>query len=149
MGSSQSRVTRRSAGQLEVSLAGEVTEQAVAEAEADARAQLSVARPGSVAVLVDLSGLATCSLAARDAVVSLQRALGGKVRQTAYVADTAVGRGVSLWVRHTVDDQVIKAVSSRDDAQAWLAAEAGPTTGVRPVVRSRRLTPLKTRKAAG
>jgi len=120
----------------------------VGETAADARAQLSAARPGSVAVLIDLSGLETCSLEARDAIVAMQRALGGKARQTAYVADTATGRGVSLWVRHTVDDQVIKAVASRDDALAWLSAEAGPTTGVRPVVRSRRMTPVKARKAA-
>ena len=142
MGPCQPRVIRASAVRLEIALAGELSAHAVAAAEAEARAQLSAAKPGGVALVVDLRGLGGASLEARDALVALQQALAPKLRQTAYVADTPAGRGLSLWLRHTVQDQVIKAFGGREDALAWLVADAGPTTGVRPVARSRRPTPL-------
>lgn len=142
MGASQHRVTRSSAGQLEIALSGELTEQAVAAAEADARAQISATKAGTVALVIDLRGLQGASLAARDALVALQQALASKLRQSAYVADTPAGRGLSLWIRHTVQDQVVKAFSSHEDAHAWLSSEmVGPTTGVRAVTRGRKVTP--------
>ena len=150
MGASEHRVTRTSAGKLEIALSGELSEKTVAAAEAEARAQISAAKAGTVALIVDLRGMRGASLAARDALVSLQQALAGKLRQSAYVADTAAGRGLSLWIRHTVHDQVVKSFAGHEDAQAWLSAEAGPTTGVRPVARTRRLTPPhRTRRIAG
>jgi hypothetical protein len=129
---------------------GQVSEQAVAEAEAEARAVVSAAKPGTVCLLLDLRGVTTATLKARDALVAMQQALAQRLRQTAYVADTPAGRGLSLWVRHTVQDQAIKAVASREEALAWLTADPGPTTGVRPVVPGRRKTPANgTRRAAG
>jgi hypothetical protein len=141
MGASPCRVTRSSAGQLEIAFSGDLTDAEVAAAEAEARAQVSAAKASTVALVVDLRGLHGASLAARDALVALQQALAAKLCQSAYVADTPAGRGLSLWIRHTTPEQVVKAFSNHDDARAWLASEVGPTTGVRPVARGRRLTP--------
>lgn len=150
MGASEHRVTRSSAGRLEIALCGDITDKSVAAAEAEARTHLSAAKAGTVALIVDLRGLHGASLAARDALVALQQALAGKLRQSAYVADTAAGRGLALWIRHTVQHQVVKSFVGHEDAQAWLSAEAGPTTGIRPVARTRRLTPPPgTRRIAG
>ena len=149
MGASEHRVTRSSAGQLEIGLSGELSEKTVAAAEADARAQISAAKSGTVALIIDLRGMLGASLTARDALVALQQALASKLRQTAYVADTAAGRGLALWIRHTVQDQVVKSFAGHEDAHAWLSAEAGPTTGVRPVTRPRRLTPRPGSRRAG
>jgi phage-related tail protein len=149
MGASEHRVTRSSASRLEIAFSGDLTERDVAAAEAEARALLSAAKAGTVALVVDLRGLRGANPVARDALVALQLAVGGKLGQSAYVADSAAGRGLSLWIRHTLQDQVVKSFSTHEDAVAWLCAEAGPTTGVRPVARARKPTNPGGRRAAG
>jgi hypothetical protein len=149
MGTGQFEVTRRSADQLEIALTGELTERTVVSCDAEVRAQLSASKPSGVAVVVDLTKVTGYSLEARDALVGLQRSLAAKARQTAYLADTAGSRSLSLWVRHNADVQTVKIFNDVADAQAWLGGAAGPTTGVRPVARARRQTPASRRKIAG
>jgi hypothetical protein len=134
MGAGRFVVLRRAADQLVVELAGELSECTLVTCEAEARAQLSVAKPG-VKVLLNLVDVQGYSLEARDCLVVLQRHLGSKAIQTAYVADSVASRGLALWVSHMSNNQVIKSFACRGDAEAWLAGAAGPTTGVRPVAR--------------
>lgn len=129
--------TRRSASQLHLELAGELDERTILACEAEARAELSVVKPSGVTVLVDLVEVHGYSLAARDGLVALQGHLRVKASQTAYVANSAASRGLALWVMHTTEGQVIKCFARREDAEAWLAGSAGPSTGVRPVARAR------------
>lgn len=148
MGVGRFVVLRRAADQLTVELAGELSERTLVTCEGEARAQLSVAKPG-VKVLIDLTGVQGYSLEARDALVALQRHLASKATQTAYVADSAAGRGLALWVSHMSENQVIKSFGRRADAEAWLAGVAGPTTGVRPVARAiEQDPPRRTRRAS-
>ena len=147
MGVGRFVVIRSAADQLAVELAGDLTERTLVSCEAEARVQLSVAKPG-VKVLVDLLQVSGYSLEARDGIVALQAHLGTKAGQTAYVADSAAGRGLALWVSHMSATQVIKSFTRRSDAEAWLAGGAGPTTGVRPVVRARDVDPPRPHKKA-
>jgi hypothetical protein len=150
MGMGQFEVTRRSADQLEIALVGELTERTVVSCDAEVRAQLSASKPAGVAVLIDLSRVTGYSLEARDALVGLQRSLAAKARQSAYLADGAPSRSLSLWVRHTTAAQALHVFNDMADALAWLSGTPGPTTGVRPVARARRLTPTARRnKIAG
>jgi hypothetical protein len=135
-------VLRRAADQLVVELLGELSERTLLTCEAEARAQLSVAKPG-VKLLIDLTGVQGYSLEARDCLVVLQRHLGSKATQTAYVAASAAGRGLALWVSHMSDGQLIKSFARRGDAEGWLAGAAGPTTGVRPVARELEAKPAQ------
>ena len=145
----QFEVTRRSADQLEIALIGELTERTVVNCDAEVRAQLSATKPSGVAVLVDLTRVTEYSLEARDALVGLQRSLATKARLCAYLAGSAPSRSLSLWVRHTTEAQALHVFNDVADAQSWLAGSAGPTTGVRPVARARRLTPPSRNKIAG
>jgi hypothetical protein len=147
MGVGRFVVLRRAADQLTVELAGDLSERTLVTCEAEARAQLSVAKPG-VKVLIDLVGVQGYSLEARDALVALQRHLASKATQTAYVTDSAAGRGLALWVSHMSENQVIKSFARRADAEAWLAGVAGPTTGVRPVARAVEHGPPRRNKKA-
>lgn len=147
MGVGRFVVIRSAADQLVVELGGELSERTLVTCEAEARVQLSVAKPG-LKVLVNLVEVRGYSLEARDALVALQSHLGTKAGQTAYVADSAAGRGLALWVSHMSASQVIKSFSRRSDAEAWLAGSAGPTTGVRPVARARDLDPPRSHKKA-
>ena len=137
MGAGRFVILRKAADQLDVELAGELNERSLVACEAEVRTQLSVAKPGCVKVLVDLAAAQGYSLEARDALVALQRYLGGKAAQTAYVANSPAGRGLALWVTHMTEGQVIKTFARRDEADGWLAGAAGPTTGVRPVAHVR------------
>ena len=150
MGVGRFVVIRRAADQLAVELSGELSEHTLVSCEAEARVQLSVAKPG-VKVLIDLLEVRGYSLEARDGLVALQTHLGSKAGRTAFVADSPAGRGLALWVSHMHANQVIKSFTRRSDAEAWLAGAAGPTTGVRPVARARdrKPTPRPHRKASG
>lgn len=150
MGTGQFEVARRSADQLEIALVGELSERTVVNCDAEVRAQLSASRPAGVGVLVDLTRVSGYSLEARDALVGLQRSLAAKARQTAYLADSAASRSLSLWVRHNTEAHTLQVFNDSADAFSWLAGIAGPTTGVRPVARARRQTPPPRRnKIAG
>jgi hypothetical protein len=148
MGAGRFVILRRAADQLEVELAGELSERTLAACEAEVRTQLSVIKPGCVKVLIDLMVVQDYSLEARDSLVALQRHLGIKAAQTAYIADSPAGRGLALWITHMTQGQVVKAFPRRDDAELWLAGSAGPTTGVRPVAHVRDGAHARRRKRA-
>jgi len=141
-------ILRKAADQLEVELAGELSERTLLTCEAEVRAQLSVTKPGGVKVLIDLMSVKGYSLEARDGLVALQRHLGNKAAQTAYIADSPAGRGLALWITHMTRGQIVKGFSRRDEAESWLAGSAGPTTGVRPVAQVRDGAPPRRRKRA-
>jgi hypothetical protein len=140
------RICRKAADRLEVELAGELTERVMVACDAEARTHLSVTKAGGVKVLFDLTCLTGYSLEARDALVALQRFLGGKASQTAFIASTASGRSLALWVAHMTDGQVIKSFSRLEDATTWLSGCLGPTTGVRPVPQTREEKPTRKRR---
>jgi hypothetical protein len=137
MGAGRFVVLRKAADQLNLELVGELDEPLLRECVAETRAQVIAARPAGVRVLVDLTGVEGYSLEARDALTALQKHLDDKTSQTAYVATSAAGRGLALWVIHMTEAQVIKCFARRADAEAWLGGSAGPSTGVRPVARAR------------
>jgi hypothetical protein len=153
MGSGWFKIARRSAGKLEIEFAGELTDAVVRACDADLRAQLSAAKAAAIKATIDLRDIEAYALEARDALVALQRFLGTKTNQTAFIASTAASRGLALWVMHTTEGQVIKTFAQPDDAEGWLTGALGPTTGVRPVVptdhEARRRRPARSRKVAG
>lgn len=143
------RICRKAADRLEVELAGELAEPSLLACEAEIRAQLSVTKLGGIKVLIDLVGVQGYSLQARDELVALQRFLGSKASQTAFIANSPSSRSLALWIAHMTDGQVIKSFGTREDAAAWFAGNVGPSTGVRPVLRAQERNPLaKRRKAA-
>jgi hypothetical protein len=148
MGAGRFVILRKAADQLEVELAGELSEHTLVSCEAEVRTQLSVIKPGCVRVLIDLTSVQGYSLEARDGLVALQRHLGNKAAQTAYIADSPAGRGLALWITHMTQGQVVKSFARRDDAEAWLGGSAGPTTGVRPVAHVRDGARTRRRKRA-
>jgi hypothetical protein len=145
MGAGRFVVVRKATDQLVVELAGDLGERTLVACEAEVRAQLSVAKP-AMRVLIDLVEVSGYTLEARDGLVLLQRHLGSKASQTAYVAESASGRGLALWVSHMTEHQVIKCFARHADAEVWLAGVAGPTTGVRPVARARDREPPRSHK---
>jgi hypothetical protein len=146
MAGSRFQIHRRTADRLDIELAGELDERIVLACEAEVRAQLSLAKAGGMSIAIDLLGLDGYSLAARDQLVALQRVLGDKAAQTAFVVRSSASRGLALWITHMVQGQVIKSFAQREDALSWLAGRVGPTTGVRPVLRARDRGPLFPRK---
>jgi hypothetical protein len=144
-------ILRRAADRLEVELAGELGERTLVQCEAEIRTQLSVIKSGGVKVLVDLVAVKGYSLEARDVLVTLQRFLGSKASQTAFIADSPSSRSLALWLAHMTQGQVIKSFGRREDALAWLAGSVGPVTGVRPVHRAREATaiPRRRKRTAG
>ena len=146
------RIARRTAGRLEVELSGDLTEPIVRACEADVRAQLGVTKADAIKASIDLRAVRGYTLEARDGLVSLQRFLGAKASQTAFIANSAEGRGLALWVMHTTEGQVIKTFAHLEEGDAWLLGATGPTTGVRPVAQAqpRKRRPSRSRnKAAG
>jgi hypothetical protein len=135
MGSAQFEITRSAADRLELKLSGDLDEATMQECHSEARATLSHAKPGALRILVDLLDVEGYSLAARDELVALQRFLGTKSSQTAFVTGCPKGRSLALWLSHMASGQVIKSFAQGGDAIAWLAGSAGPTTGVRLVSR--------------
>jgi hypothetical protein len=135
---------------FEVELKGELSERTLLACEAEVRTQLSAAKAGGVKALIDLFGVEGYSVEARDVLVTLQRFLGGKASQTAFISDSALGRSLALWVAHMTEGQVIKSFSRHEDSTAWLSGSVGPTTGIRPVLRARERWPhVRWKKAVG
>lgn len=131
-------ICRRAVDRFEVELKGELSEQTLLACETEVRTQLSVTKTGGVKVLIDLAGVEGYSLEARDVLVSLQRFLGGRASQTAFISDSALGRSLALWVARMTEGQVIESFSRREDSTVWLSGGVEPATGARPVLRPRK-----------
>jgi hypothetical protein len=137
MAAGRFKVCRRAADRLDVELAGELEEDVILACEAEVRAHLCVVKQGGVRITIDLLGLESYSLTARDQLVALQRFLGERAGQTAFLVGSSASRGLALWITHMVQGQVIKAFNRREDAAGWLSGGGlGPSTGVRSVLRA-------------
>lgn len=73
-------------------------------------------------VLVDTSQVTLCPEAARSHLVSVQKELCARGRRTAWLDERAAFRGMALWVMHLAQDPNGKAVSSLQQAEAWLGS---------------------------
>jgi ABC-type transporter Mla MlaB component len=137
MGAGHFEICRSSADRVELELSGELSESTLLDCEAELRAQLCATKAGGIKVVVDLRRVKGYSLEARMLLVALQRFLGDKASQTAFIAASAAGRSLALWVAHMTEGQVLKSFGRREDAADWLCGSVGPKTGVRPVLRAR------------
>jgi len=127
---------RRRATAIEIVLSGVLDSTTVLACEREVRAQLALAPVGGRA-LVDLSQVTGYEVDARDHLVSLQRSVGAKASQTAYVAESAEARGLALWVMHSANhggpSQIVRPFARAEDAREWLAGEDNMASGVRDV----------------
>ena len=130
-------VEREAADLLRVTLAGDLSNALVSACEAEVRAQLSVVRRGDVRVFVDLTEVVHYSIEARDGLVDVQQFIGRKASQTAYAQGGALGRSLSLWISHTSEEQVIRSFRNEELALGWLGGNEAPSTGVRPLAKTR------------
>jgi hypothetical protein len=145
------KIVRGGADRLEIALSGELDEVNIKACDREARAELSIAKARSIKVTIDLSRVEGYSLEARDALVVLQRQLGGVASQTAYVTASSPGRSLALWTSHMTSSQVIDRFSNREDAFAWVASSTGPSTGVHEIRRAdeREAAPRRRRSTRG
>lgn len=141
-------VVRRATDCLEVTLEGDIDPQIALSCERDVRAQIALA-PSSLRAIVSLSGVTGYQLEAREQLVSLQRCIGAKAAQTAYLADSAPGRALALWVIHTAQGQVVRSFSRAAEAADWLGISDPTQSGVREVKNTRRINGGKRKSANG
>lgn len=73
-------------------------------------------------VLVDTSLVTLCPESARAHLVSVQKELAARGRRTAWLDARAAFRGMALWVMHLAQDPNGKAVSTLQQAEAWLGS---------------------------
>jgi len=140
-------VARRATDWLEVTLDGEIDPRTALSCEREVRAQIALA-PTGLRVLVNLCGVSGYELEAREQLVSLQRCLGAKASQTAYVADSAPGRALALWAIHNTQDQSIRSFVRAGEAAQWLGASDIAQSGVREVRSTRRTVSGRKRRSA-
>jgi hypothetical protein len=140
-------VSRRATGWLEVSFEGDLTPSIALSCEREVRAQIALAPPG-LRALVSLSAVTGYELEAREQLVSLQRCIGTKAAQTAYVAESVPGRALALWVIHTAQNQLLRSFVRPKEAMAWLGEQADPQSGVREVANARTTANRRPRKRA-
>jgi len=148
MASGRYVVTRRATDWLEVNLEGNIDPHVALSCEREVRAQIALAPLGLRAV-VSLSGVTGYQLEAREQLVSLQRCIGAKASQTAYVTDSAPGRALALWVIHTAQGQTIRAFVRAAEAAEWLGVASDVAqSGVREVRRTRQTVIGRKKKSA-
>lgn len=140
-------VVRRATDWLEVTLEGDIDPQIALSCEREVRTQITLA-PSTLRAIVSLSGVTGYQLEAREQLVSLQRCIGAKASQTAYVAESAPGRALALWVIHTAQGQVVRSFARATEATAWLGFGDVAQSGVREVKSTRRINILRKRKSA-
>lgn len=131
-------VVRRATDCLEVTLEGDIDPQIALSCEREVRAQIALA-PSTLRAIVSLSGVTGYQLEAREQLVSLQRCIGAKAAQTAYLAESAPGRALALWVIHTAQGQVVRSFSRAAEAADWLGISDPTQSGVREVKNTRRI----------
>jgi hypothetical protein len=135
-------VVRRATDCLEVTLEGDLDPQTALSCEREVRAQIALA-PSTLRAIVSLSGVTGYQLEAREQLVSLQRCIGAKAAQTAYLAESAPGRALALWVIHTSQGQVVRSFSRAAEAADWLGISDPTQSGVREVKSTRRINPRR------
>jgi len=147
MGLGRYAVVRRATDWLEVTLEGDLDAQTTLSCEREVRTQITLA-PSTLRALVSLSGVTGYQLEAREQLVSLQRCIGAKASQTAYIAESAPGRALALWVIHTAQGQVVRSFSRAMEASDWLGVSDPTQSGVREVRRTRPINLRSKRKSA-
>jgi hypothetical protein len=140
-------VTRRATDWLEVTLEGDIDPSVVMSCEREVRAQIVLA-PANLHAVINLCGVTGYQLEARESLVSLQRCIGQKASQSAYVADTAPGRALALWVIHNTQGQVVRSFTRAGEAAEWLGGADVAESGVREVRSTRRTINGRKRRAA-
>lgn len=140
-------VVRRATDCLEVTLEGDLDPQIALSCEREVRAQIALA-PSTLRAIVSLSGVTGYQLEAREQLVSLQRCIGAKAAQTAYLAESVPGRALALWVIHTAQGQAVRSFSRAAEAADWLGISDPTQSGVREVRNTRRIN-LKRKSASG
>jgi len=148
MGLGRYAVTRRATDWLEVTLEGDIDPSVVMSCEREVRAQIVLA-PSNLHALINLCGVTGYRLEARESLVSLQRCIGEKASQSGYVADTAPGRALALWVIHNTQGQLVRSFMRAGEAAEWLGAADSAQSGVREVRSTRRTINGRKRRAAG
>jgi len=146
MGLGRYAVVRRATDWLEVTFDGDLDAQTALSCEREVRAQITLA-PSTLRAIVSLSGVTGYQLEAREQLVSLQRCIGAKASQTAYIAESAPGRALALWVIHTAQGQVVRSFSRATEASDWLGVSDPTQSGVREVRKTRPIN-LRRRKSA-
>lgn len=76
-------------------------------------------------LVIDLTGVEGYEPEAREALVAVNRAVAAKAGRHAYLARTALMRGLSLWVMHMANDLDGRAVGSDKQVEAWLHGDRG------------------------
>lgn len=147
MGLGRYAVARRATDWLEVTLEGDLDPRITLSCEREVRAQIALA-PSTLRAVVSLSGVTGYQLEAREQLVSLQRCIGAKASQTAYIAESAPGRALALWVIHTAQGQVVRSFSRATEAADWLGLSDPTQSGVREVKNTRRINIGRKRKSA-
>lgn len=144
-------VLRRASDWLEVTLEGDLDAQMTLACEREVRAQIALA-PSGLRAVVSLSNVAGYHLEAREQLVSMQRCIGAKAAQTAYVAQGAPGRALALWVIHNSLGQLVRSFARTAEAEQWLSEKGSdPQSGVREVrdvLKARDTAPRRPRKRA-
>ncbi len=111
---------RVSAGRLSVQWKGLLDVDAVSRELAALKTAL--ADTSVKQVLVDTSQVTLCPEAARAHLVAVQKELSARGRRTAWLDARAAFRGMALWVMHLAQDPNGKAVSTAQQAEAWLGS---------------------------
>lgn len=141
-------VARRATDWLEVTFEGDLDAQITLSCEREVRAQITLA-PSTLRAIVSLSGITGYQLEAREQLVSLQRCIGAKASQTAYIAESAPGRALALWVIHTAQGQVVRSFSRATEAADWLGVSDPTQSGVREARKTRPINIRKRKSANG
>lgn len=75
-------------------------------------------------ILIDLTGVQSCSRSARRALANLQREFAEFGGRTAFIAPRPRLRGLGLWVAHVAGDANAGCFRTRAQAERWLLAKS-------------------------
>lgn len=104
----------------EVRMAGEFGEADAEQLSVRFQAAMGESMPKSLQIIMDLTAMQACSVAARDVLCEFQKSLAGLGARTTYVANKPRLRGVGLWVAHNSKDRNVRAVHNKAQAEKWL-----------------------------
>jgi hypothetical protein len=123
--------------EIVIRLHGDLDETTLLACERDARAQLSLAKPGSLRVLWNVLDVTGYTIEARAVLARLQIFLADKAERTVYAAERAEPRSLALWAVHMAGAWQARIAQDVERAQAWLRGDDELDTGVRPLASTR------------
>ena len=80
---------------------------------------------GNGELIIDMSGLESCTTEARMALTSLQQEIAKVGARTAFVAERPRFRGIGLFVAHSSGDPNARSFHVLAQAQSWLVSNMG------------------------